>query len=366
MKKALYIFAALFFALLCLRETMHVVRAGVSCSVPNTFTNGTTADATQVNANFSALVACFTNSAAAGANSDITSLTGLTTPIAASAGGTQQYWGGTSTGSANAQVITTVRPTSGFTLAVSGNIVCFFAGFTNTGSTTLNVNGTGVVTVNREIQTSSGLTLGLLTGGEFTTSSPNASVCVFYQALANVYVLRDRIDYPGEVRNFAYAGCPTGWLEANGGSFVVANFPDLNTVLGTTWGVAGTLPDLRGRAVFGRDSGGSARITVAGGNFDGTAVGNVGGQQGQSAGIDKSFLKSFALSVTDPGHTHTAATVVTAGGATNLSSGANVNFNNTGITTASNTTGVTVNSGGSGTAFPTLSNAGIVTMCVKL
>ena len=57
-----------------------------NCSaIPNTFVNGTVADATQVNANFTNIQNCANNNLAHnGANSDITSLNGLTTPITSS------------------------------------------------------------------------------------------------------------------------------------------------------------------------------------------------------------------------------------------------------------------------------------------
>ena len=63
--------------------------ASILPPVPFTFTNGTTADATQVNANFNSIITN-TNTFAAenGANASITSLTGLTTPLPASEGGT--------------------------------------------------------------------------------------------------------------------------------------------------------------------------------------------------------------------------------------------------------------------------------------
>lgn len=58
-------------------------------SLPFTLVNGQTADATQVMANFNTIVSGVNSSAAAnGANSDITSLSGLTTPLAVSEGGT--------------------------------------------------------------------------------------------------------------------------------------------------------------------------------------------------------------------------------------------------------------------------------------
>jgi len=56
---------------------------------PNSFTNGTVADATQVNANFNNVLSCANNNLAHnGANADITSLGGLTTPISPAQGGT--------------------------------------------------------------------------------------------------------------------------------------------------------------------------------------------------------------------------------------------------------------------------------------
>ena len=56
--------------------------------LPNDFVNGTTIDATQVNANFSQIVTNVNaNAAANGANDDITSLNALTTPIPPTAGG---------------------------------------------------------------------------------------------------------------------------------------------------------------------------------------------------------------------------------------------------------------------------------------
>jgi hypothetical protein len=63
-------------------------KATVSCSVPFNLTNGTVADATQVMANFNAILSCLSTSAASsGSNADITALSGLTTPITPAQGG---------------------------------------------------------------------------------------------------------------------------------------------------------------------------------------------------------------------------------------------------------------------------------------
>ena len=69
------------------------------------------------------------------------------------AAGGGYYFGTTTGGSANAQTLASVTP-SGFAKA-QGNTVSFTAGFTNTGPTTLNVNGTGATAV--KINTTAGL-----------------------------------------------------------------------------------------------------------------------------------------------------------------------------------------------------------------
>lgn len=62
--------------------------------LPFIFVNGTVGDATQVNADFAQIVAnANANAAGSGANSDITSLSGLTTPLTTLQGGTGQATG---------------------------------------------------------------------------------------------------------------------------------------------------------------------------------------------------------------------------------------------------------------------------------
>lgn len=121
--------------------------ATVTCTLPFNLQNGTNADATQVMANYNALVTCFTQAASAGVNTDITALTGITTPISPAQGGSSVYAGGTSTGSANAQVVSSPTPIN-FSLT-AGKRITFIAGFTNTSAMTLNVNATGAIAVSR-------------------------------------------------------------------------------------------------------------------------------------------------------------------------------------------------------------------------
>lgn len=125
--------------------------ANVPCSLPFNLQNGTTADASQVMANYNALVTCLGSAAGAGVNNDITQLIGLTTPISPTQGGTAVFLGGTSTGSANAQVIGSTTP-SGFTLNLNYQVI-FKAGFSNSGATTLAVGASGAVNVFKQTPT---------------------------------------------------------------------------------------------------------------------------------------------------------------------------------------------------------------------
>src|SRR6185312_7709532 len=115
---------------------------------------------------------------------------------------------------------------------------------------------------------------------------------------------------------------PGNYALPTGQNLLASNFPAANAVLGTTYGNPGggsfTMPDLRGRAIAHLDSGGSNRITVAGGNFDGTVLGNAGGAQNKSVTIAQANLPSVSftvsgISLSDPTHTH-GFTALLAGG----------------------------------------------------
>lgn len=139
MKKIL---AALFFLLPA------IAQAQIVGTLPFQLQNGTTADATQVMADFNKILGDVNiNAAKNGVNTDITALNALVTPITPAQGGSTVYFASTSGGSANAQTVASPSPV-GFTLAV-GKRVTFIAGFTNTGALTLNVNSTGATAVNR-------------------------------------------------------------------------------------------------------------------------------------------------------------------------------------------------------------------------
>lgn len=138
----------------------------IVAALPFTLQNGTTADATQVMADFDAIADDVNaNAAHNGVNTDITALTGLTTPLTPTQGGSSVYHAGgsgNSGGTANAQTVVTAVP-DGFALTF-GNRILFAAAFTNTGAMTLNVNGTGATPVFKRVPDTGGEVA--LTGGE--------------------------------------------------------------------------------------------------------------------------------------------------------------------------------------------------------
>ncbi len=152
---------------------LSAAHAQIIGSLPFQLTNGTVADATQVMANYNYIISQVNaNAANGGANSSITSLSGLTTPLSHGQGGSQYYSAAKSTGSANAQVVSSGITPSGFTLA-AGNIEVFIAGYTNTGATTLAFNGTTATAIKK--LSASGLIP--LQGGELVA---NNIVTVFF------------------------------------------------------------------------------------------------------------------------------------------------------------------------------------------
>ena len=115
---------------------------------------------------------------------------------------------------------------------------------------------------------------------------------------------------PGVVSPFAGSAAPTGWLLCAGQTVSRTTYARLFTAISTTYGVGDgsttfNLPDLRGRAVFGKDnmnSSDAGRLTTGTGRIDGDTLGASGGAQTHT--LTSSEMPSHVHSVTDPGHTH--------------------------------------------------------------
>ena len=152
----------------------------------------------------------------------------------------------------------------------------------------------------------------------------------------------------GEVRAFAgpSSSVPSGWYLCYGQAISRTTYAALFSVIGTTWGSGDgsttfNLPDLRGRAMFGKDDmGGSAANRVTGGvsGVAGTTLGGTGGDQH----AQEDTLTSTSI-VTDPGHLHVEVLPVYG----NVASGGSITVagpptTNTSSNTQTATTGITV------------------------
>jgi hypothetical protein len=142
--------------------------AGSCPAYPYTLVNGQLADANQVMSDFNNVRNCFINNGAANnANSDITSLNGLTTPLSVAQGGT----GSTTAGGATAGALT-----PGGTIGITGDLT-----YTSPTFTGANVTGAGTLaTVNASPGTYANATVTVNAKGLATTviASPAASTSV--------------------------------------------------------------------------------------------------------------------------------------------------------------------------------------------
>lgn len=359
--------------------------AHAGCSVgalPFILQNNTVADATQVDADFNQITSGInSNCAAAGANNDITSLSALSTPLSPVQGGSPVFAGGTTTGSANVQNVTTI-PVGNPTLA-GGLIVTGQWGFTNTAFLTLSVgNGGAPVAVYRSHQNGVSPTA----GGEAIAGHP---FVVVYNSTLGVFKLVSETFIIGEMKTIAMTGVPPGWLLADGSTFVCANFTDLCNVIGTQYGGTAAnpaLPDTRGRMMTGLDNYGSGIgaagrlnniITGCGSSFTflGATCANANERHFQA--VNELAVHNHGITdpghghnINDPGHGHVFSnSVVSTGsgsnGATNIV-GSNLQIsatqsNTTGITNGTNVTSITINNTGSGAAMPIVNpNLGMV------
>lgn len=132
------------------------------------------------------------------------------------------YWGGTATGSANALAITTSPVISSYTVPLQ---ITFIAGYSNTGATTVNVDGLGV----KNIYKATAGTTAPLTGGELTIG------CV-YQIVYNgtQFILLGFNTIP----NSQLAVVPGLTLKGNSSSSTLSpsdlSVATVNTMLGTS------------------------------------------------------------------------------------------------------------------------------------
>lgn len=154
----------------------------------------------------------------------------------------------------------------------------------------------------------------------------------------------------GDLKPTAASSAPSLWVLCYGQAISRATYSGLFGAIGTTWGVGdGTttfnVPDLRGRALIGKDDmGGSSanRITVAGCGMDGDVLGTVGGSE---------FLHQHTHTLTDGGHSHSIQTGSgTFGAPVQRAAPANNATVSGTVSTESSTTGITIANAGTGSS----------------
>jgi microcystin-dependent protein len=157
----------------------------------------------------------------------------------------------------------------------------------------------------------------------------------------------------GTVIDFAGSVAPSGWLICGGQSILRADYPDLFTAIGTTYGsLSGTtfsLPDCRGRVTAGRDfsqSGVAGRLTTTM-SPDGVTLGATGGAQ--SVVLTQAQLAA---------HTHTGSTSSAGTHSHGISPGGSINTGVGGAQTASGDVGGSTDAAGAHTHTMSLDNTG--------
>lgn len=261
---------------------------------------------------------------------------------------TSQFAGGTSTGSANAQVIATTTP-AGFA-RTPGQVVTFTAGFSNTSSATLNVDSTGAATINK---TSGGgpipLTGGEIVAGQFISviwtgtvyllqsgtlgqlatlnigqwlkndGSGNLTLKVNSSLIddgsGSLEVAPSVLTTAGAMVPFAGTVAPSGWLLCNGQQVSRTTFAALFAICGITYGSGDgittfNIPDTRGRVIAGAD-GGVNRLTTT--TMSSQSAGGLGGQETVTL-----TLSQIPTGITSSGSGSGSATVAATGGRSNI------------------------------------------------
>lgn len=154
-------------------------------------------------------------------------------------------WGGTSGGTANAQTVTVPSFAS-----INGQTFYFIAGYTNTASMTLAINGGSPLAVVKD--TSTGVVP--LSGGEVIAGSVVGMT--YTSSTGQLHLITNNVvqGYAGEIRTFAMASCPAGWLNTNGATLPITSYPNLFAAIGTTWGTSAgnvILPNLQNEFLRG-------------------------------------------------------------------------------------------------------------------
>jgi microcystin-dependent protein len=163
---------------------------------------------------------------------------------------------------------------------LGGQMIAFVPHTSNGGACTLNVDSLGAKPL--RIALGADLAIGQLIAGTPYTVTYNNSDAVFYLhgVIANpqsAIPLGAILPYAGSTAPNIYFAIPLGQAISR------TTYAGLFSLIGTTYGAGDgsttfNLPDLGGRAIFGKEAT-ATRLTTAGGGVDGGTLGAVGGSQ---------------------------------------------------------------------------------------
>lgn len=269
------------------------------------------------------------------------------------------WWAGNSTGSGSAYVVAFPKAVS----AYAGGLEFKFRAHANcAANATLNA-GQGAKAIYRP--TSSGIlpvqASEILTG-QIVTVTYDPSTDTFMLSHLPGGAVGARI---GDYVFGAWSALPPGCLWPDGRNVSRTTYAALFAAISTTYGAGDGsttfgLPDVRGRALFGKDNLGgttASRITNAVAGIVGTTLGAAGGSQSLHAHVHGINDSGHGHSVSDPGHVHGFLDRINAGGLEGNvngpnSGGSDLNRNTdgavTGISIVASGTGISIQSTGAG------------------
>ena len=272
--------------------------------------------------------------------------------------------------------ITTAGSSTGYTVAsnqgfdnladLNGAMIAFVPHATNGATVTLNVDGLGAkpLRLGPSLELQSGI---LIQGTPYAVSYNNADGAFYLQGgFANPY----GIPLGGLLPYIGSSAPSSAFVLPFGQAISRTTYATLFSLVGTTFGSGDgsttfNVLDLRDRAIFGLGNmGGSdaGRITVAGGNFDGTVLGGTGGAQNNTIGAANVPQLSFSgtLATIDVGNV-----LKQVGGPQQVSSGSGITVNQQDAS-ANYTPAGTVNTGSANTPITNLPPAIVLPYILKI
>ena len=247
--------------------------------------------------------------------------------------------------------------------------VCFTPNATNGVNPTLAVDGLAAL----PIDSSPSVPIG---AGVLILGTP---YCVVYNNSNQQFYLRsfygNQFSVPlGTVLDYTGTSAPnSNFALAYGQAISRTTYATYFSLVSTTFGSGDgvttfNIPDLRGRVIAGLDNMGGTSASRLSGCTNNTTLGGGCGAQNQTVAQANLPNVNFNVTVTDPGHSHSMAQATTNTGTTSpafvyaTGGGTGSGF------TATATTGISVavNSGGSGTALPTVQPTLMISKIVRI